>query len=160
MFESSVQNTDTVIASLQEWIGQMKQHYETCKITAEQRIKEYDKILEDQNAPPVERLRALVGKMAEVNDLRHTSGEMISLNYTSMVALLMRMFQQEATLQLNFLKAQTGGYNMISEEPQKYAQLKKELQRIKRTLNRDWKPLMSMLKEEIERRRKFLDANR
>jgi hypothetical protein len=38
--------------------------------------------------------------------------------------------------------------------------MQKDLQKMKRIMNKEWKPLMESLKEEIDRRRRFLEENR
>jgi hypothetical protein len=155
-----MENADAVIASLQKYLEETKQQYETRKITAAQRIKEYDGTIEDPNSPPIEELRALVGRAIELYDLSQTASDMISMLFTSNVAISMRIFLNEVAYQFSLLEAQSRGHGTVTEETQKYAQLKKELQGLKRTVNREWKPIMEMLKEEVESRRKFLDENR
>jgi hypothetical protein len=160
MFESSVQNLDSTTASLQKWVDKIKTEHEANKITAFQRIAVYNAVIHDQTAPPVERLRALVGNVTELSTLQRTSGEIISLNYILLLANSLRIFQAEVTQKLNQLKTQTSGNAVMSEEPQKYAEIDKELQRIKHMIDEEWKPLFDELKDAVDKERKFLDEHR
>ena len=160
MFESSTQYMDEIIATSKKWANDTKQFYKTRKTTAEQRMKAYNRILEDSNASSVEHLRAIIGNVIESSDLHSLTADLFSLHYVMGFAIVVRMFQEEVALQLNLLRTQIATSRVKGEEPQKYAKMKKDLQKIKRTINKEWKPLMETLRDEIEKRRKFLNENR
>jgi hypothetical protein len=160
MFESSVQAMDEVTSMLRKWINDTRQYYANRSIIAEQRIKQNNQIIDDKNTEPTERLRALVVNVVESEVLHAETRDLAFLSTILTFVYSVRMFQEDVSYELNFLKAETLAHGSTIEEQKKYAKMQKDLQKMKRIMNKEWKPLMESLKEISDRRRRFLEENR
>jgi hypothetical protein len=83
-----------------------------------------------------------------------------TLIISAVFANSIRMFQNEVAMELDLLRSKDISQSSKTEEPKKYAEMEAEIQRIKQTIEDEYRPLMNSLKEEMENRRNYLDENR
>jgi hypothetical protein len=160
MFETSVKAMDDVTIMFQKWIDETKHYHADRRVIAEQRMKQSNQTINAKDVAPVERLRALMVNVIESEALLAEKRELTLLYALSTFSLSVRMFQEDVAYEINLLKAKTVSHGSTLEEQQKHEKMQSDLQKMKRTIGREWKPLMKKLKEAIDERRRFLEENR
>jgi hypothetical protein len=151
-----------------EWVKQtLEQQMEENKREIQQKIAEFDKnkqrndkIINNSRASPVEQLRALVSNAIESDTILQLHRLQQSLIINMVLTNSVRIFQNEVIIELGFLRSKDTSQASKIEEPKKYAEIETEIQRIKQTIEEEYRPLMDSLKEEMENRKKYLDEHR
>lgn len=163
MFESSTQAIEDFIARIDQQMNENQHFVEKKQPTVKETIARNQKLIDDSKTPPIERLRALIINVLESDEIMRLHRERASLLQSSLFANYVRIFQEEVGYELNMLNAKflfhRAGETLKSEEPEKYAQIEEQLQKIKHTMDEEWKPLMDKIKEKIDARDKFLNKH-
>jgi hypothetical protein len=164
MLEQSTQAINKFIATLEQRRKENTQVLQKKQPIAKETIARNQKLIDDSKTPPIERLRALIMNVLESDDILLLHREQASLLQSSLFANCVRMFQEEAAYELNMLNAkiafQRARETPKGEEPEKYAKIEEQLQTIKHMIDEEWKPMMDRLREEIDKRDRFLNKNR
>lgn len=164
MLEHSKQAINKFITTLEEQMKENAQILQKKQLTDKETKARNQKIIDDSKTPPIERLRALIMNVINSDDILSLHREQASLLRNSLFASCIRMFQEETAYELNMLNAKFAFQRVQEtpkgEEPEKYAKIEKEMRRIKRVMDKKWKPMMDRLKEEIEKRDRVLNENR
>jgi hypothetical protein len=160
VFDESAKAFDLVIASLQEQLQLNEELLQKKSLSFNETIKRNQKIIDDSKAPAVEQLRALIVNVFEHDDLVQLHQEKRDLLLSELLVSSIRIFKEEVSFELNRLHATICLQKPETEETEKYAKLQAQLGKIKRTIDEEYKPLMDKLRNEINKRNKFLRDNR
>lgn len=160
MLDDSIKEIEWVMATL----GQLMNEYE---MLLRQKQTEFDKrkqqnleIINNSKNSPIEQLRALISNVIDSDEILQIARLKQSLLVNRIFANSIRVLQNEVMIEVSSLRSKDTSQVSKPEESKKYADLENELRRMKSTMDEEWKPLMDSLKDEIERRSKYLDKNR
>lgn len=160
MLEKSVTAIDGVIRRLEH---EIKDNEQTMKLKTKMDADLMErnwKLINDPKVSSVRQLRALISTVIEGTEELNLHREHSALLLTIFFATSVRVFQEEVAFELDVLRTKSASKTAKNEEMRKYAKIEKDLQRMKRTMDTEWKPLMNSLRNEIDRRSKYLNEKR
>lgn len=164
MLEHSTKAMKNFIATLEEQEKECQQLIQKREPIAIEAIARNQKLIDGSKTPPIEQLRALIVNVVESENMSLLHRQHASLLQTMLFANCIRIFQEETAYELNMLNAKTAFRHARKtpkgEEPEEIIRIKKEQQRIKHIIDEEWKPMMDGLKEEIDKRNKYLKEHK
>lgn len=134
-------------------LQEKKQAFEVNKL-------ERTKIINDSKTSSDLRFRNAIMNFLDSDEILQISIRGQNLIVNELLAVVVGKFQEEVKVEIENLKLKNASQTAKIEEPKNYLEIETEIQKIKQTLEDEYRPLMDSLKEEMENRRKYLDAHR
>jgi hypothetical protein len=121
------------LEDLKRYVKSEQDYFKQREELAEKRIANYERTLKDKQASAIERLRALVGRVAEAETMERISSELVLLHYLHILALHVQILQINVSVAIVKLeksgdkqKKDLGKLNKMKKEIERFQQLLKE----------------------------------